>query len=98
MDPAGWNRLVLVFAPIVYRWCRRSGIRQADAPDIVQEVFTTVAHGIANFQRQRAQGSFRAWLATITRSRVRDYLRKQRQATSLSRRCCRAGTVAEPAR
>lgn len=76
MDPVGWSRLVMTFAPIVYRWCRRSGIRESDAPDVMQEVFATVARGIVHFERREEQGSFRAWLATITRSRVRDFLRK----------------------
>jgi len=26
MNPDGWNRLVEVFGPIVYRWCRQSGV------------------------------------------------------------------------
>jgi RNA polymerase sigma-70 factor (ECF subfamily) len=76
MDPAGWSRLVTIFAPIVYRWCRHSGVRESDAPDIVQEVFVTVSRSIGNFERRQEQGSFRAWLATITRSRVRDFFRK----------------------
>jgi DNA-directed RNA polymerase specialized sigma24 family protein len=76
MDPAGWSRLVMTFAPIVYRWCRRSGIRESDAPDVMQEVFATVARGIVDFERRQEQGSFRAWLATITRSRVRDFCGK----------------------
>jgi len=76
MDPASWSRLVMTFAPIVYRWCRRSGIREADTPDVIQDVFSTVARGVTGFQRTQVQGSFRAWLATITRSRVRDFLRK----------------------
>lgn len=66
----------MTFAPIVYRWSRRSGIREADAPDVVQDVFATVASGIADFEKRQEQGSFRGWLATITRSRVRDFLRK----------------------
>lgn len=66
----------MTFAPIVYRWCRRSGIREADAADVVQDVFATVARGIGGFERRQERGSFRAWLATITRSRVRDFLRK----------------------
>ncbi len=66
----------MTFAPIVYRWCRRSGISESDAPDVMQDVFATVARGIADFKRQKERGSFRAWLATITRSRVRDFLRK----------------------
>ena len=75
MDPAGWSRLVTTFGPIVYRWCRTSGVRDADAPDVVQDVFAAVARSIANFEREKLQGSFRSWLATITRNKVRDYFR-----------------------
>ncbi len=77
MDPAGWSRLVTTFGPIVYRWCRTSGVQNADAPDLVQEVFAAVARGISNFEREKSQGSFRSWLATITRNKVRDYFRMQ---------------------
>ena len=75
MDPTAWSRLVTTFGPIVYRWCRTSGVQEADAPDIVQEVFASVARSIATFQREKAQGSFRSWLATITRNKVRDHFR-----------------------
>ncbi len=77
MDPAAWSRLVGIFGPVVYRWCRLSGIREGDAPDVVQEVFASVARGIGTFERQKQQGSFRCWLATITRNRVRDHFRRQ---------------------
>ncbi len=75
MDPAGWSRLVTTFGPIVYRWCRTSGVRESDAPDVVQEVFASVARGISTFQREKQKGSFRSWLATITRNKVRDHFR-----------------------
>lgn len=74
-DPVEWSRLVHTFGPIVYRWCRASGIPESDSPDIVQEVFASVARGIGNFQRAKAEGSFRSWLATITRNKARDYFR-----------------------
>ena len=76
MDPAAWSRLVDTFGPIVYRWCRSSGVNPSDASDVVQEVFASVARGIVNFRRDKGQGSFRSWLATITRNRVRDYFRR----------------------
>lgn len=77
MDPEGWSRLVNTFGPIVYRWCRTSGVRDSDAADLVQDVFASVARGIGQFEREKTEGSFRSWLATITRNRVRDYFRKQ---------------------
>jgi hypothetical protein len=33
MHPDGWSRLVEVFGPIVYRWCRQSGVPEHDAAD-----------------------------------------------------------------
>lgn len=77
MDAAAWSRLVEIFGPIVYRWCRSSGVPDADAPDVVQEVFASVARGIGTFRREKEEGSFRSWLATITRNRVRDFFRRQ---------------------
>ncbi|TWU05531.1 RNA polymerase sigma factor [Stieleria varia] len=79
MEPESWSRLAGTFGPVVYRWCRAAGVSSEDAPDIVQNVFASVARGIARFERQRETGSFRAWLATITRSRVRDHFRKESQ-------------------
>lgn len=75
MDPAGWSRLVSTFGPIVYTWCRSSGVPESEAADVVQDVFAAVARGMPEFQRQKESGSFRSWLATITRNKVRDYFR-----------------------
>ncbi|WP_182866268.1 RNA polymerase sigma factor [Rhodopirellula sp. JC639] len=75
-DPAQWSRLVETFGPIVYRWCRTSGVAESDAADVVQEIFASVARGISGFERQKESGSFRSWLATITRNRVRDHFRR----------------------
>ncbi len=76
LDPRQWSRLVETFGPIVYRWCRVAGVREADAADLVQDVFTSVARNIAAFERRKDLGSFRCWLATITRNEVRDFFRK----------------------
>lgn len=78
MQPEGWARLVEIFSPIVYRWSRQSGLSAADSADVVQDVFVAVARNIPNFERHREKASFRSWLATITRNRVRDSFRKKR--------------------
>ena len=79
MQPEAWARLVQVFSPIVYRWARQSGLREADAADVVQDVFVAVAKHIPSFQRRKQQASFRSWLATITRNRVRDQFRRRQR-------------------
>jgi RNA polymerase sigma-70 factor (ECF subfamily) len=49
MQPEAWARLVDVFGPVVYRWCRQSGVAAQDATDIVQDVFSGVVRGIEGF-------------------------------------------------
>ena len=80
MQPEAWSRMVSVFTPIVYRWARQAGLSGSDAADVVQDVFIAIAKRIGSFQRQRSQGSFRSWLATITRNRIRDSFRQQQRS------------------
>lgn len=74
--PEAWERLVDLYGPIVYRWCRQSGLRREDAADVVQEVFRAVARQIGSFRRDRPGDSFTGWLGTITRNKVRDHFRR----------------------
>ena len=76
--PEAWERLVDLYGPSVYRWCRRAGIGPADAADVVQEVFAAVARCVDDFRRDRAADSFTAWLATIARNKIRDHFRRQK--------------------
>ena len=93
--PGAWERFVDVYAPLVYRWCRRAGVRADDAPDVVQEVFLAVATHIDQFHRDQPGDSFRGWLWTITRHKIQDYFRsekhqaKARGGSSAEERLCR---------
>lgn len=74
-DPAAWQRLIDLYLPLVYRWCRLAGLQAADAADVGQEVFQAVARKLADFHRSRDGDTFRGWLRTITRNKVRDHFR-----------------------
>lgn len=73
--PEAWTALVHLYGPMVYTWARRSGLGEADAADIVQETFQSVAVSLDGFRRESAGDSFRGWLWTITRNNVRDHFR-----------------------
>ena len=75
--PEAWQRLVDLYGPVVYRWCRQLGVSTADAPDVVQEVFAAVVVGVGHFHRNRPEDSFGAWLRTIARNKVYDHLRRR---------------------
>lgn len=76
--PEAWQRLVELTGPLVYRWCRASGVPREDAADVVQEVFRAIAVHVDDFRRDRPGDSFTAWLAAITRSKIGDHFRRRR--------------------
>src|SRR5438105_11562758 len=67
-DAAAWGRLVALYAPLVFHWCRRWGLQEEDAADVFQEVFRSVASHLGGFRKERAGDTFRGWLRTIARS------------------------------
>lgn len=79
LDPLAWRRLVHLYGPIVYGWCRRADLQPHDASDVSQEVFQAIANNIGRFRRERAGDSFRGWLRTITSNKIRDHFRARRQ-------------------
>jgi RNA polymerase sigma-70 factor (ECF subfamily) len=78
-DQQAWKRLVDLYTPLVYGWCRRKGLQQADASDVGEDVFMSVFQSIANFRRDRPGDSFRAWLCRITQNKLNDYFDKRRR-------------------
>jgi RNA polymerase sigma-70 factor (ECF subfamily) len=75
-QPQAWSKLSRLYGPLVYRWARQQGLQDADAADVVQEVFRTVAARIEDF-RHEAGGSFRGWLWTICRNKLGDHFRRR---------------------
>ncbi len=78
-DQHAWNRLVRLYGPLVYHWVRKTGISENDAADIGQEVFRTAATKISDFDPTGSGSGFRAWLRTITRNKIGDFLRQARR-------------------
>jgi RNA polymerase sigma-70 factor (ECF subfamily) len=73
-DRAAWDRIVYLYSPLMYGWCRRWGLQDADILDVSQEVMRSVFTHLSGFRRDRPNDSFRKWLKTILRNRVFDFL------------------------
>ncbi len=80
-DPAAWERMVRLYGPLIYHWCRRAGLQPADAADVGQEILRTVARKISDFRRDRPGDSFRGWLRIIARRRLQDHRRRLSRST-----------------
>lgn len=74
-EPEAWERLVELYGPVVYEWCRIGGLQAEDAADVFQEVFGAVASRVNEFCRDGQGTSFRGWLWTITRNKICDHFR-----------------------
>jgi RNA polymerase sigma-70 factor (ECF subfamily) len=75
-DAQAWRELVDLYGPLVAHWCRRCHLDSHSAADCVQDVFSSVAVALEQFSPQQVSGSFRAWLWTITRNKLRDHFRR----------------------
>ena len=75
-EAEAWQTLYVLYEPLVRFWCRKQNVPNQDIPDLVQDVFQTVAKSIDRFSIQHRNGSFRGWLRSITGSRVIDWRRR----------------------
>ncbi len=81
-EPEAWRRLVQLYSPAIFRWAKRAGLKDEDAADIVQDVWASVSANLERFQRDRDTGTFRGWLWTIARNKVRDLARKREDSAA----------------
>jgi RNA polymerase sigma-70 factor (ECF subfamily) len=71
-EPQAWERLVDLYSPLVFRWCRWTKLPAQEAADVMQNVFLAVFKNIARFDPEQPGATFRGWLYTITRNAAND--------------------------
>ena len=79
-DAEAWRTFVDAYAPLVYRFCRRRGVQDADAADLTQEVLAQVSRSMPVFRYEPARGRFRDWLCAVVRSRLVRLRRREARA------------------
>ena len=64
-DEQAWREFVSRYGNNILAWCRHWGLQESDAADVSQIVLTKLIREIGKFER-RPDGSFRAWLKTVS--------------------------------
>ena len=72
-DAEAWRQFVAIYEPVIQRFLRRRGLRDADAADLAQETLANVARGIERFHYDPQRGRFRGWLLTIARRQLAQF-------------------------
>jgi RNA polymerase sigma-70 factor (ECF subfamily) len=78
-DQVAWQEFLGLYGPVVYRYARKRGLQDADAADLVQDVFRSIAGAIGHWDYDPGRGKFRGWLFTITRNKLFSFLDSRRR-------------------
>jgi RNA polymerase sigma factor (sigma-70 family) len=94
-DGRSWDEFHAIYRPLIFGYLRRLGIKDHDANDLTQEVFSGLMAILPTFELDRSNGGrFRAYLWTMTRNALVAYIRRKqvrdRAEEEWKRRFCRA--------
>jgi RNA polymerase sigma-70 factor (ECF subfamily) len=78
-DTDAWREFVRLYASLIYGFARKRGLQDADAADLMQDVLRSVSGAIGRLEYDRAKGTFRGWLFSITRNKVFNFLDASRR-------------------
>jgi RNA polymerase sigma factor (sigma-70 family) len=80
-DGPAWREFTEIYGPLLVRLARARGLQEADAADLVQQVFQSVAQLAQAKGYDPARGSFRGWLFGIARNKAVDLVTAGRRQT-----------------
>jgi RNA polymerase sigma factor (sigma-70 family) len=74
--PADWKAFVDVYSEPLFRYARKLGLPNADALDVVQNLFLILIERLPGFVYDPSR-SFTRWLMTMLRNKANDYWREK---------------------
>ena len=83
-DHEAWVEFVSLYERVIYRVLRRTGLQDADALEMLQELFLAVNRNIGRWEHGAERGSFRGWLRRVTRNLVVSWVRRQKRQVTTS--------------
>lgn len=75
-DQESWEAFIAIYEPLILRYALQRGLQHADAADISQRVLWSVARAADSWSVGGEYGSFRGWLAKVTRNAVINLLER----------------------
>ena len=76
-DSASWEEFFQAYNKSIHKIATGRGLTRMEADEVVQETMVAVARQMPEFRYDRAIGSFKSWLFTITRRSIGKHLKKR---------------------
>lgn len=76
-DGISWSEFERIYRPVILRMAKKRGMQDADALDVIQQVFVSVAKSIESWTPIASGPPFRAWLSTIARNAITNALARR---------------------
>src|SRR5262249_48692009 len=74
-DEGAWKELPALHRPVSVGWLRYQAVPAGEVEALVQDILLAVVEHLPSFSHSGRLGAFRAWLRTITHTRVCDFWR-----------------------
>src|SRR4051812_26738309 len=84
-DQASWNAFYELYHDLIFSVARRAGLNETEANEVVQDTLISVAKKMPEFTYDPARDSFKGWLLTVVRWRIRDQLAKRPDGANAQR-------------
>lgn len=76
-DSTSWAEFYRTYSALIYSVARRAGLNEHESEEVVQDTIISVAKKMPGFTYDPARDSFKGWLLTVARWRMRDQLQKR---------------------
>ena len=76
-DRESWQEFFDMYWRLIYTTATRSGLSDAEAQDVVQEVLVGASKSMPKFKYDPEAGSFKGWLVCITKRKIANQFKKR---------------------
>jgi RNA polymerase sigma-70 factor (ECF subfamily) len=95
-DKSSWDEFYDLYHDLIFSVARRAGLSETEAAEVVQDTLLSVAKKMPGFTYDPAKDSFKGWLLTVTRWRMRNQLAKRSRMAAQETRMTRSREEGEP--
>lgn len=81
-DSASWQEFYAIYGPLIRGFALKSGLREDEAEEVVQETAISVAQHLPGFVYDPAVCAFKTWLLNVATWRIKNQLRRRHRHPS----------------